>query len=163
MKRRVEVEEEESSVEEQKKNKPGHRFAYTSPTTRGFLSLSLSLFPTAIEEIKNNVSPFSLSTPSTLSPQQLSLSLSLLQLLQKVRLVHEHHLPPVRVRRRANLGPDPGHGPGVAGDGAPCGFDLLGSLVDVLCRNRDLGVARPFEVFVLGLAPDRLDVLFFEG
>ena len=162
MKRRVEVEEEESSVEEQKKNQPRAPICLHLANDAG-ISLSLSLFPTAIEEIKNNVSPFSLSTPSTLSPQQLSLSLSLLQLLQKVRLVHEHHLPPVRVRRRANLGPDPGHGPGVAGDGAPCGFDLLGSLVDVLCRNRDLGVARPFEVFVLGLAPDRLDVLFFEG
>jgi len=119
-------------------------------------SLSLPLFSTAERALRsesknNNQTSLSFSLSLTFSS---SISNSLLQLLQKVRLVHKHYLPTVRVRRRADLGPDPRDGARLACDRPARGPDLLRRLVDVLGRDRDLRVARPLEVFVLGLAPE---------
>ena len=127
-------------------------------------SLSLPLFSAAeralrSESKKNNQTSLSFSLSLTFSS---SISNSLLQLLQKVRLVHKHYLPPVRVRRRADLGPDPRDGARLACDRPARGPDLLRRLVDVLGRDRDLRVARPLEVFVLGLAPEDCFVFVLE-
>ena len=124
-----------------------------------FPFLFLSLYSPLRKKLCNQKSKTS-HLPLFLSPQQTPSTLStlslllLLQLLQKVRLVDKHHLPPVRVRRRADLGPDPRDGPGLAGDSSAGGPDLFGGLVHVFRRDRDLGVARALEVFVLGLAPE---------
>ena len=127
-------------------------------------SLSLPLFSTAERALRsesknNNQTSLSFSLSLTFSS---SISNSLLQLLQKVRLVHKHYLPTVRVRRRADLGPDPRDGARLACDRPARGPDLLRRLVDVLGRDRDLRVARPLEVFVLGLAPEDCFVFVLE-
>lgn len=80
------------------------------------------------------------------------LLLLLLQLFQKIFIVHKHNLPAIRIGAGHNLGAKPRNGPRLPGDLAPSCLDLLCGLINVLCGNGHLGVTTTLLIRIATLA-----------